>query len=244
MNPAESIRRAVAEVEQLRRESSVAPALGQAVLSVKRLQSRRFAGSYADLLPMPGYGPAVRFFLDELYSAHDYAQRDAQFARIAGAVERLFPRDVAQTAAGLARLHALTESLDHETARTGSITGSQDLAGYVAAWKSVGRREDRQRQLEMVVSLGSELAQLTRTPGLRLMLKMMRGPATAAGLGSLQRFLESGFDTFGAIARVRGGAERFLQLLRDREQRLLDLLFEADAEACELELARFLGQAP
>jgi hypothetical protein len=244
MNAADSIRQAVAEVEQLRRESSAEPALGAAVLAVKRLQSRRFAATYADLTSQPAYGAAARFFLEELYSAQDYAQRDAQFARIAGAVERLFPRDVAQTAAGLARLHALTESLDHATARAGPAAAPLDVAGYVGAWKSVGRRADRQRQVERVVALGSELAQLTRTPGLRLMLKMMRAPAAAAGLGALQRFLEAGFDTFGAIARVRGGAERFLQTLHEREQRWLDLLFDQEAPVCEVELARILGQAP
>jgi hypothetical protein len=235
MNAAETIRLAVAEVAQLRRESAAVPALAQAVGAVKRFQSRRFAGTHADLLTSPTYRAAAGFFLDELYSDRDYVERDAQFARIAGAVEKLFPRDVAATAAGLAGLHALTESLDHGLAGTGAIAGPDDIGGYVRAWRLLGRREDRQRQLELVVGLGTELAHLTRTPGLRLMLKMMRGAATAAGLGTLQRFLEGGFDT--------GGAERFLQVLRQREQHLVDLLFDADTVATEAELARMLGEA-
>jgi hypothetical protein len=243
MKAAESIRVAVAQVEQLRRESASVPSLGDAVSAVKRLQSRRFAGTYADLLASPSYGAAARFFLDELYGERDYAARDAQFARIAGAVERLFPHDVAETAAGLARLHALTESLDHGVARVGEPSSPGDVTGYVRGWKLLARREDRQRQLELVVGLGSELARLTRTPGLRLMLRMMRAPATAAGMGSLQRFLENGFDTFGAVARIRGGAESFLQTLRQREQRLVDLLFDSEADTCEEELTRILGQA-
>jgi hypothetical protein len=87
------------------------------------------------------------------------------------------------------------------------------------------------------------MARLTRLPGLRLMLKMMRGPATAAGLGALQRFLEAGFDTFGGIARSRSGVATFLATIREREQHLLHLLFDADLVACETELARILGQA-
>jgi hypothetical protein len=243
MKIAESIRLAVAQVEQLRTESANLPALAQAVTAVKRLQSRRFAGTYSDLLAGPPYAAAARFFLEELYGDRDFAERDAQFARIAGAVERLFPHNVAQTAAGLARLHALTESLDHGLASTGALNDSLDLAGYVRGWKALGRREDRKSQLEMVVGIGSELAELTRTPGLRLMLKMMRAPATAAGMGSLQRFLENGFDSFGAVARVRGGAERFLQTLREREQEIVDLLFDCDPPKCEAELGRILGQA-
>ena len=243
MNSAQAIRDAVAQVERLRQESRDLPDIGRAVAQVKRFQARRFAGTYADLLASGPYGPAARFFLEELYSDRDYAQRDAQFARIATAVERLFPRDVAETAAGLARLHALTESLDHDMARAMGTDDQAEVAAYVEAWKRVGRKEDRQRQLETVISIGAELSRLTRTPGLRLMLKMMRAPASAAGMSSLQRFLEAGFDTFGAVAKSRGGAEGFLAIIRDREQQLTHSLFDKDPVACETELRAILGQA-
>src|SRR6478609_5739072 len=116
MNTAERIRRAVAEVEQLRQENAAVPRIGAAVSAVKGFQSRRFSGTYADLLAGGSYAAAARFFLEELYNDRDYAERDAQFARIAGAMEKLFPRDVADTAAALAELHALTESMDQAMA--------------------------------------------------------------------------------------------------------------------------------
>jgi hypothetical protein len=243
MNTAQSIRESMAEVQRLRQESRAHPDIDTAVNALKRFQARRFAGTYADLLASGPYGPAARFFLQELYGERDYVERDAQFARISGAIETLFPRDVAGTAVSLARLHALTESLDHAMARTGLLRGPTDVAGYVQAWKAIPRREDRQQQLAGVVAIGTEMTRLTRLPGLRMMLRMMRGPASAAGLSSLQRFLESGFDTFAAVAKVRGGSERFLQTIREREQHLVDLLSDADAVACETELARILGQA-
>src|SRR5687767_10011321 len=241
MSTAQTIREAVAQVERLRQESRDVPDIGRAVAQLKRFQARRFSGTYADLLASGPYGPAARFFLEELYSDRDDADRDAQFARIASAVEKMFPRDVADTAAGLARLHALTESLDHGMARACRLENDSDVAGYVRAWKIVGRREDRQQQLETVLSIGAELARLTRTPGLRLMLKMMRGPASAAGMSSLQRFLEAGFDTFASVARISGGADRFLATIREREQQLMHLLFDSDPVACETELQAILG---
>ncbi|MDE2607663.1 MAG: hypothetical protein KGL68_17260 [Burkholderiales bacterium] len=243
MNTAQRIREAVAEVERLREESRSLPDIGHAVVRLKRFQAGRFAGTYADLLDSAAYGPAARFFLEELYSDRDYGERDAQFVRIATAVEKLFPQDVAETAAALAHLHALTESLDHAMARAIPLADAEDAEAYVRAWKSVGRREDRQQQLEAVLALGTEMTRLTRLPGLRMMLRMMRGPASAAGLGALQRFLEAGFDTFASIAKQRGGAERFLATIREREQLLLDLLFDQGTVACETELRRILGQA-
>jgi len=243
MNSAQTIRQAVAEVQRLRAESRSLPDIGATVACLKRFQARRFAGTYADLLGSASYGAAARFFLEELYGDRDYADRDAQFARIAGAVEKLFPKDVAETAAGLARLHALAESLDHAMARAAPLSGLDDVAGYVRAWKTTGRREDRRQQLQTVTAIGAEMTRLTRLPGLRMMLRMMRGPASAAGLGSLQGFLESGFDTFAAVTKLRGGAERFLETIREREQQLMDLLFDEEPAACETELRRILGQA-
>jgi hypothetical protein len=76
------------------------------------------------------------------------------------------------------------------------------------------------------------------------MLKMMRAPASAAGLGALQRFLECGFDTFRAMARRPDGAEKFLETIQTRESALIALLFDDGLVACETELTLTLGQAP
>ena len=71
---------------------------------------------------------------------------------------------------------------------------SDECARYIRCWRRVGDVAARKRQLEVVLHLGQELDRLTRMFGLRTLLKMMRGPAAAAGLNSLQHFLESGFD--------------------------------------------------
>jgi hypothetical protein len=247
MEAARTIRSAVAQVALLRQAVEANPALGTALRDIKLTQSRRFAGTYADLLAGGPYAAAAQFFLVELYSDKDYAERDAQFARIAGAIERLFPEQVAGTAVALAKLHALTEELDQAMALAwlSQVDGEATVAQrYVAAWREVGRRADREAQLSVVLGIGYQMARLTRTAGLRTMLKMMRAPASAAGLAALQRFLECGFDTFGAMARRPEGAEEFLETIRLRESALMALLFDAGLVACETELARTLGQVP
>ena len=247
MEAARKIRNAVAHVSQLRQAVEDHPALGEAVREVKRVQSQRFAGTYADLLAGGPFADPARFFLTELYSDKDYAERDAQFARIAGAIEKFFPQQVVGTAVALAELHAVTEELDQAMALAWlSQEGDEatDAWRYASAWREVGRRDDRESQLTVVLGIGRQMARLTRTAGLRVMLKMMRGPAMAAGLGSLQRFLETGFDTFAAMAKRRGAAEEFLGIIEARESALLRLLFDAGLVACETELALTLGQAP
>ena len=247
MEAARKIRNAVAHVSQLRQAVEDHPALGDSVRQVKRVQSRRFQGTYADLLAGGPFAAPSRFFLVELYGDQDYEDRDAQFARIAGAIQKFFPQQVVATAVALAELHSLTEELDQAMGLAWlerEDEGMSDAVRYALAWREVGRREDREGQLSVVLRIGHEMARLTRTAGLRVMLRMMRGPATAAGLGSLQHFLESGFDTFAAMAKRKGQAEEFLALIEEREAALLRLLFDAPLVACGTELAATLGQAP
>lgn len=245
MEAASRIRTAVDQIAVLRERERAQPPLRAAAQTIKSLQGRRFSGTYADALAGGPYAAAVRFFLDELYSEKDFSERDAQFARIAGAIERLFPAQVAETAVSLAHLHALTEDLDLAMASAWLVLppGLPPAASYVRAWRAVGRRSEREAQLQAVLALGDEMARLTRMPGLRTMLRMMRGPASASGLGALQRFLETGFDTFSAIARG-GQAPEFLRMVSDRESALIATLFDAPVVTCETELARTLGQAP
>ena len=241
MDASHIIRAAVAEVEDLRQAAAKRPTLAHAILSVKRFQSRRFEHSYADLLWGGPYQAAARFFLDELYGDADYSERDSQFAKIAGAIQRLLPRHAVATAVSLANLHALSETLDHTMGlawERGCDGRLDDQSCYVNAWRMSGRREDRYRQLQLVLGIGTDLSKLTHTPGLRLMLKMMRGPATAAGVPDLQRFLEVGFDTFAAMGKCLDGADGFLTLVRAREREMIDTLFDGKYDDCLSALAR------
>ena len=191
------------------------------VVAVKRYQHARFARTYADLLADKRYGPAARFFLEDLYGPSDFTERDAQFVRIVPALTRLFPAEMLGTVSELACLHWLSERLDSAMAR--AIDGpALDGASYARAWRQVGDAPSRARQIELMVSVGSALDRYTRKALLRHSLRLMRGPAQAAGLGALQRFLERGFDTFKGM----GGAESFLATIARREQALAALLFQ------------------
>ena len=246
MDAAHKIREAVARVSAIRTEAADKPELNAALVSVKALQAQRFAGTYADLLRSEDYGAAARFFLEDLYSDNDYSQRDAQFSRIAGALQRLFPQQVIATAVALAQLHLLTEELDWQMAsQWGTHASTIDaVARYVACWKAVGRNADRTRQLDVVLTVGKDLDRLTRTPGLRLMLRMMRGPAKAAGLGSLQNFLETGFDTFAKMTGKGRSAETFLATVQTRESSWIHRLSHGNASQGVADLQACLAGKP
>ena len=242
---ADQIQRALETVAQLRQQRVSDVPLAEANDAIKRFQAQRFQATYADLLQSPRYQAAAQFFLYELYGTKDYAERDQQFARIASTIARLFPQSVVNTAAALAEVHALTEALDDAMARQYAASSSSepalnDTARYITCWRRVANPAARYQQLEVVLALGQSLNHLTRKPGLRTLLKMMRGPAAAAGLGSLQKFLESGFDAFQAMR----GADEFLKLIAERETDWIKRLFEDDAVACETRLAALFFRDP
>lgn len=212
----------LAEVEAERARRAADPPLAERVQALKAWQQARFRTHYADLLQSPRHGPAARFFLDELYGPRDFSRRDAQFARIVPAVGRLFPAEIVHTVATLGALHALSESLD--SAMGAALAGPAiDPEAYVRAWQAVGRPGCRERQIDLTLQVGSSLDRYTRMPMLTASLRMMRGPARAAGLGELQHFLETGFEAFKAMR----GADEFLGTIGQRERRFVAAQFAA-----------------
>jgi hypothetical protein len=223
---ANRILQSLAAVDAERRRRADKPGLIQAVDALKAYQQKRFARTHAGLLAHPRYGRAANFFLDELYGPQDFAQRDAQFSRIVPALVKLFPIDTVATVESLAAVHALSERLD--TAMAIHLDGAPPArASYVRAWQATGEPAARERQIELVMSVGEALDRHTRSFVLRASLKAMRGPARAAGMGTLQSFLESGFDAFGAMR----GAGEFLAAIHDHETALARRLFEPAAVA-------------
>jgi hypothetical protein len=206
--------------ERLRRQAD--PELHAAVQALKIYQQARFSRTYADLLATPRYGSAAKFFLEELYGPTDFTRRDAQFLRVAPAISRLFPSELVHAVAVLAELHAVSEQLD--TAMGEQLRGCRiDANAYVRAWQSATLPAKRELQIALTLEIGATLDRYTRKPLIRQTLRMMRGPARAAGLGELQRFLEAGFDAFKAMK----GATEFLSLIGQRERTLAHALFGA-----------------
>ena len=209
-------------VARERQRRTADPALGERVALVKRYQHARFEKTYADLLADSRYHAAARFFLDELYGPADFSERDDQFGRIVPPLIRLFSVEIVKTVQALASLHALSESLD--TAMGIALAEPRLDAGlYRRAWQAVGRRDDRELQVALMLQIGGALDHYTRSVLVRQSLRIMRAPARAAGLTPLQGFLERGFEAF----RTLRGASPFLDTVAGRERALATALFSS-----------------
>src|SRR5687768_3260506 len=187
---------------------------------LKRWQSARLEATYADLASQPRYQAATSFFLDDLYGPKDFSGRDQAMLRIVPVMRRLLPATAVETAALAIELEALSESLDHRLA-TALPEGPIDAESYAEGYRASSTPEEREHQVDLIVAVGTRLDALVKKPLIFHTLKLMRQPARVAGLSDLQDFLERGFESF----REMGGAERFLDIVRERETEILRCLF-------------------
>lgn len=217
--PKERLAAGLARVIEMRRALHADPEVNQRWLAVKHWQAQRLARTYPDLLASPRYRPASEFFLEELYGAKDFEERDNEALRVVPKLARMLPERAVETMALAVELDETSESLDARLAQ--AIALPIDVAGYARAYRETGTLAERQMQIETVDRIGLTLEKLARIPLLAGMLHMMRAPAEAAGFGHLHHFLQSGFDAFKAM----GPAGEFLRTIRHRETALMQALF-------------------
>ncbi len=185
--------------------------LGARWLGVKHFQSQRLARTYADLLASERYRESCEFFLEELYGAKDFGQRDQEVQRVVPRLARMLPGRAIETLLLAVELDELAESLDEDTARRLVLPVTE--ARYATAYVEVGRKADRERQIALVDRIGRSLDRLARIPMLAPMLGMMKGRAEAWGYSHLYHFLYRGFHAFANM----GGADEYLATIKRRE---------------------------
>ena len=221
----EHLGRDLSRAAALRAQAAADPALESARQRLRAWQAVRLARTHADLLASPSMGLAATFFLTDLYGSDDLTRLDADVRRIMPALKRLLSTGGLQTVAQAIELEALSEELDFAMA-TVLADKSRDLnaATYGSAYRQVGHRADRERQIDLVEQLGRSLDRLVHRHFVGTTLVMMRKPARLAGLGQLQDFLERGYRAF---ARMDNAGE-FLELIVGRERKLLAAVFGGD----------------
>ena len=134
---------------------------------------------------------------------------------------RVLPARALSTLLEAVKMDTLSESLDTDMVKALRSAGrSHDVDGdaYVAAYRSVNRRCDREQQIALVDKIGRTLDRLTHMPLIRISLRIMEGPAHLAGLAALHSFLQRGFDAFSEMQ----GADEFLAIVTARETAMME----------------------
>ncbi len=193
--------------------------IAQRLRELKAWQAARLARTYDDLRRDPRCTAAVNFFLTDLYGPQDFGRRDDDVIRAWSRLKGGLPDAAAEVLAQALELQVLSSELDQamlERLATHPLTG----LSYADAYRAVGRADARQRQIDLVVSIGSDLGRLVAFPFIGLALRVAHAPAHLAGFGTLHDFLERGFAAF----RRMGDPRVLIEAIRSRETTLMHRL--------------------
>ena len=194
--------------------------------ALQQFQRDRIARSFDDLNRQEGYRPAVEFFLSEIYGGLHFRDRDQDLGRVMPVMTRFLPDRTLMTMSEAFELQAISLEFDMEMAEWMACWEVEilDMAAYCRVYRAVDDRKGRERQILLIRKLGYDLDQLVRKSFVNYLVRLLRGPAHAAGFGNLQEFLESGLNSFRALENP----EYFIETIYVREWESMERMFDGD----------------
>jgi hypothetical protein len=190
---------------------------------LQQWQRTRLARSFDDLARHQGCGPAVHFFLSELYGGLDFRQRDQDMSKVMPVMTRFLPDGTLGVMSEAFELQAISLEFDMAMAAEMARRGMRrlDMQDYCDVYRAADDRAGRERQILLIRKLGYDLDKLVRWPLVNYLVRLLRGPAHAAGFGSLQEFLEAGLASFRALEDTA----MFIETIYEREWGAMENMF-------------------
>jgi hypothetical protein len=200
----------------------------QAFNELQRWQRGRIARSFRDLARSKGYRPAVHFFLSELYGGLGFQKRDQDMSKVMPVMIRFLPDRTLATMSEAFELQAISLEFDLQMAdemlRCGRV--ELDMEKYCDIYSACDDQEGRERQIRLIRKLGYDLDKLVGKAWINYLVRLLRGPAHAAGFGELQEFLEQGLAAFRALE----DPVWFVETIFEREWAAMERLFAGESK--------------
>jgi hypothetical protein len=189
-------------------------------------QTKRLLITHNDLWQSKRFKPAMQFFVDELYGPKDFSQRDNELARVVPKMAKVLPNKGLVSLEAALRMNCL--SLELDIALVKKLANKEiNRENYFDCYRHSGDRNKREEQIELLESLGIDLAEVVKISGISTILLLSRKPAKVAGVKSLHEFLEKGFKSFKKLGNVND----FLDPIISRERALMQSLYAAQGPA-------------
>ena len=189
---------------------------------IQSWQRGRLAKTYEDLTSQDRYSAAGDFFLDELYGGLHFRQRDQEMERVLPVMVRMLRDDMLLALAEAFELQALSLDFDIQMTTQFRNKGWDELSlpRYAEIYRACGQAHEREQQIILIHQLGIVLNKLVHHRLVMMLIRMLRGPAIAAGFGLLQSFLENGLNAF----RIMGDGTEFIEAIWQRENEFMRTL--------------------
>lgn len=195
-----------ADLSQRRCQPSALP-----MAAVRDFQKQQLRARHGD-------HPVSNFFAEHLMGDLDLGGLEDNPEGSARRIQRLI-RDTGSAAAAI-EFSVLTDELSRAVA---AELGDRPLTAinYARAYRSAGRRGDRQRQLGLIAFVAEDLVDVPRSRFAYAAFKLAKRPARAAGFAAVYDLLAAGFE---AVRRDRQAEQHIAEWLATEQalmQRLL-----------------------
>lgn len=200
-------------------------ALDPNLVLLREWQSKRLANTYSDLMSKRRYALAGDFFLNDIYAARDFSQRDNDLEYLYDVMSSVLPKFMLTLVEHTIELNNLSNLLDAKL--LSALREELDLRGeitpamYTDGYRICDNYDERKLQIELILEVGKQVDMTTKIPLLGTALKMASGPARRTGWGDVHNFLARGFRAF----KQMRGAKEFLDTVKNREMYILDQIF-------------------
>src|SRR5512136_1871932 len=200
-------------------------------------QAERLARTYADLLEQPRYRPACLFFLEGIYAARDFSQRDHDLEKMYDFMRHFVPDNISRPAALTIQLHLMTGALDQRLldvlVNQLGVTDSITVEQYAEAYRRCNNYRERVEQIDAIIEICEHIDGIVRNPVTGPALGLAKRPLRGAGYGEVVSFLERGHDSF----KRMHGSHHFRKTLQDREMGILDRFYAHDPEPFRFQMS-------
>ncbi len=200
-------------------------------------QGERLTRTYADLLDQPRYRSACLFFLEDIYAARDFSQRDHDLETMYEFMRRFVPDAISRPAALTIKLHRMTEALDRKLldvlVKQLDVADSITVEQYAEAYRRCNNYRDRVEQIDAIIEICEHIDGIVRNPITGPALGLAKRPLRGAGYGEVVAFLERGYDSF----KRMHGSRHFRKTLREREMGILDRFYAHDPDPFRFEMS-------
>ncbi len=218
------------EIEKLKHERVESKLLDPRLALLRQWQSERLARTYTDLMRNPRFRPAMRFFLQDIYAARDFSQRNHDIERMYEMLRRVAPEQMIRPLILTVELHYLTERLDEQLlevlVQQLGMNGSLTVSLYAEAYRICNNYAVRVQQIDLIHEIGQLLNAIVRMPLTGPIFNLTKVTLGHAGWADLMAFTDRGYKAFKQLR----GANEFLDTIRARELGILDRIYARDPD--------------
>ena len=199
--------------------------IGSLKRELQKFQSDRIRQTYSDIAKMKQYFKITDFFINEIYASKDFDFRNQSIKDIYRRSRHFLTEEMDSAITKVIELNDLSDDLDVKMVSVMQQHGIQKIDNidvYAFVYSRCGERENRKRQIDLLVFGTRGIHQLSKKAFIGLSLTALHRATKLLGIAKIMDFLYDGYEAFHRVDDIG----YFTDKVYERETLLSKQLFE------------------